>query len=607
MTSKNCFLLLLLLLCQSVLGQRDTIVLQQVLISDSQLKTFSGSRSVLQLNDSIINKNSASLTGLLNLNSTIYFKENGLGMVASPAFRGTTAQQTAVIWNGININSQLNGQTDFNTINAANYNAVSIRPGGGSPIYGSGAIGGSIHLNNELPFGNLFSNALRLRYGSYATINADYQLRVATKKTSAQFSVSRNSSDNDYRYPDTNLYNENGQFDNTSLNVNFGYKFDAQNVIRFYSQVFDGTRHFSGTLAAPSKSKYTDSNTRSLLEFAHHRKYSVSRFKLAYLSEWYKYFEDKDQPGFSFGQSQTAIGKYDFAYRATEKIDFNSLLDYTHTRGNGSDLGTNSRDIFSIALLMKHQLTRSFLYELGLKQELTANYKSPLLYSFGTSYRQAKAYAVKFNFSKNFRIPSFNDLYWTVGGNEDLKPESALQFDCIHEFSFRDLGFSVSGFYNKITDLISWKPSENGQWQPINTNKVRTYGLEAHLRLNKKILQNHNLKLQLNYGYTVSENEQTRKQLMYVPYHKFTSNLAYAYKGFTFYATYLFNGAVYTSLDNAYRLKEYSVVNSGMDYELHKSCSLGFGVQNVLDQYYLAVAQRPFPGRNYHINININL
>ena len=84
------------------------------------------------------------------------FKENGLGMVSSPSFRGTTAQQTAVIWNGININSQLNGQTDFNTITTRDYTSITVRSGGGSSIYGSSAIGGSIHLNNELTFKNQF-------------------------------------------------------------------------------------------------------------------------------------------------------------------------------------------------------------------------------------------------------------------------------------------------------------------------------------------------------------------------------------------------------------------------------------------------------------------
>lgn len=133
MTIKNWCSLLLLLLNYVVVAQVDTITrLQTVYVADNTLKKFSNSQRVFVLNDSIIAKNQLSLTSLLNFNSPIYFKENGLGMVSSPSFRGTTAPQTAVIWNGININSQLNGQTDFNVISTSNYNTIAVRSGGGS-------------------------------------------------------------------------------------------------------------------------------------------------------------------------------------------------------------------------------------------------------------------------------------------------------------------------------------------------------------------------------------------------------------------------------------------------------------------------------------------
>jgi iron complex outermembrane receptor protein len=150
MTLKSIFISLLLLLCLQVSAQNDTIVLEEVLVSDTQLRDFSDSQSILELNDSIIERSGSSLTSLLQYNSVIYFKENGLGMVSSPSFRGTTAQQTAVVWNGININSQLNGQTDFNVINAGDFNSITVKAGGGSVAYGSSAIGGSIHLDNNL-------------------------------------------------------------------------------------------------------------------------------------------------------------------------------------------------------------------------------------------------------------------------------------------------------------------------------------------------------------------------------------------------------------------------------------------------------------------------
>ncbi|TDP59449.1 TonB-dependent receptor plug domain-containing protein [Flavobacterium dankookense] len=589
------------------MAQNDTIVLNEVIVSDTQLKKFSNTKYVSKLNDSIISRSNTSLTSLLNYNSTIYFKENGLGMVSSPSFRGTTAQQTAVIWNGININSQLNGLTDFNTINNGNYNEVTIRAGGGSAIYGSSAIGGSIHLSNALKFEKEFSNALQIRYGSFNTLSVNYALNASTERLSSQFSIVRNNSDNDYKYLNTNQKNQNGQFENTSANLSLGYKINPKNYLKFYSQVFDGLRHFSGTLAAASKSKYEDWNTRSLLEYANFTSKTTSNIRLAFLTESYKYFEDKNEVFFNYGKSETTIAKYDFSYQITDKITLNSLFDYTHTKGFGSDLKTTSRDIFSGILLMKHQLTSDFLYEINLRKEITSNYQSPYLFSFGTNYSLAKYYKIKMNVSKNFRIPTFNDLYWQQGGNPDLNPESALQFDVINEITTKNLVFTLTGFYNKIKDMISWKPNSNGLWQPINTNRVNTYGIETSLGYNKRLFHHHVVKLNLNYGYTISENQDTGKQLIYVPQHKLTSSVAYNYRKLTVFGSHLFNGAVFTSLDNYYRLKEYNVVNLGIEYQILKYCRMGFQVQNLANENYQAVIQRPLPGRNYILNFNFNL
>jgi len=145
------FLCFCLLASQLIFAQNDSITrLKEVVIADAKLRKFSSSQTILSLNDSILSKNSALLTNLLNYNSVLYFKEYGRGMLSTVAFRGTTASQTAVIWNGININSQMNGSTDFNTISGTDYNSIAVKGGGGSVIYGSGAIGGTVHLNNDL-------------------------------------------------------------------------------------------------------------------------------------------------------------------------------------------------------------------------------------------------------------------------------------------------------------------------------------------------------------------------------------------------------------------------------------------------------------------------
>lgn len=608
MTFRKQFLAAFFFMCQFLCAQNDSIVkLDEVTVSDLQLKKFSNSQSVLQLTDSIIKKNKTSLTTLLNYNSVIYFKENGLGMVSSPSFRGTTAQQTAVIWNGININSQLNGQTDFNTISTKDFNSIAVRSGGGSAVYGSSAIGGSVHLNNDLSFMKAFENTLQLSYGSFNTANFNYKMLASGRKFSSQISISRNSSDNDYKYLDTNQKNENGQFHNTSYNVNLGYRIDERNVLKFYSYLFDGERHFSGTLAAPSKSKYEDLNTRNLLEWVGSYSKFTSKLKAAFLTEKYKYYENAATSIFNTANAKTIIAKYDLGYKVNSNLEWNAIVDYTQTKGVGEEIGINTRQIGSGTLLLKQSPFRKFLYEIALRKELTDDYKSPVLFSIGTNYSVTDFYRLKVNGSKNYRIPTFNDLYWQGSGNKDLKPESSYQIEVGNDFKFKDTGFSITGYYIKIQDLLRWTPGANGNWTPSNVSNVSTYGAEI-LFGTKKTIGKNQFDFNATYAYTISRDDEKDKQLIYVPFHKFTASLAYSFRNISAHYQYLYNGKVFTSSDNFYALDDYLVSNVGFDYAFGKKkfVQLGFDALNIFNEKYQSVSTRPMPGRNYTINLIFN-
>jgi len=604
MILKKLILPLLLLLCQLTLAQTDTITLKEVIISDAQLRDYSTGQSVQKLNDSVIGRNAASLTSLLNYNTNIYFKENGLGMVSSPSFRGTSASQTAVIWNGININSQLLGQTDFNVLNTRDFNSISVRAGGGSVAYGSSAIGGSIHLSNDLYFGDRFNNSLRTDYGSYNTIGVNYNLDAGNNKVSTNISVSRNSSDNDYAYPGTSLRNQNGEYYNTSVNAAIGYKLNDKNILRFYSYVFDGERHFSGTLAVVSRSKYQDLNTRNLLEWSGYYGKFTSRVKAAFLKENYKYFENKANNLYTHGSVKTYIGRYDLTYDVTDAIKLNTIIDYTHNDGDGSDIISKKRDIASGSLLMKHNLGR-IQYELGIRKEVTDNYESPLLFSFGTNMNVARFYDIKLNASRNFRVPTYNDLYWAGSGNPNLNPETSYQAEVGNVIKINSFTLTVTGYYIKLRDMLRWVPNTSGIWMPENVGKVNTYGLESILNYKTKIGAGE-LQLTGTYAYTVSREDGKTYQLIYVPMHKATASVAYAVKNASVYYRHLFTGEAFTASDNSASLDPYNVSSIGAEYSLKfiKGLDVGVQVNNLWNEEYLAYAVRPMPGRNYNMYLN---
>ena len=198
MKQKIAYISLILLLCAAPLqAQLDSIQQLEEVYIDTKLTDYSNGYELQQISDTLIERNSKSLTDVLRFNSTIYFKENGYGMVSSPSFRGTNASQTAVIWNGININSSLNGQTDFNTISPISFSDITIRSGGGSSQYGSGAVGGSIHLNNAILFKKKQENSLKLFYGSFETLAVNFKTIQANEKGYFDLGIDFISSDNE--------------------------------------------------------------------------------------------------------------------------------------------------------------------------------------------------------------------------------------------------------------------------------------------------------------------------------------------------------------------------------------------------------------------------
>lgn len=579
-----------------------------VLHADRLLQQFSKTQHKQVLSDSVISKSTSLLTQLLQFNSPVYFRENGLGMVSSASFRGTNAQQTAVIWNGININSQLNGQTDFNTINTRNFNNITIRHGGGSVLYGSGAIGGSIHLNDKIAFNSSFKNQLFASAGSFNTQDLSFKSSYGNDKFSAGFSVAYTRSDNDYSYEfnGRDRTNLNGQFYNVAFSGHLGYKLNAKNTLRYYSYVYDDERHFSLILPSEIPTKYQNFNARQLLEWEGRYGKWISILRGAYLLEKYKYFGNIESDSFTFGEASSFIGNYQLKYNWSNTFKLVGVADINYTRGEGSSIPENSRTISSFSLLAKQRIDK-FYYEAALRKEITNTYESPLLFSLGVQYKFDDAYTLNANVSKNFRIPTYNDLYWEGSGNVDLIPETSYQYELGNTLRYNNLKLNVTGFYNDIEDMIRWVPTSSGPWQPINTDHVITYGIESQLTYNHSFGR-HKFDLNMNYAYTTSKNKVTDKQLIYVPYHKGAGTLSHNYKNFNTYWQAVYAGEVFTQSDNNPNrvVEAYWVHNFGIEYKGLKALILGCRIQNLLNTNYQSVANRYMPGINTNFYLNYN-
>lgn len=593
----------------------SNISIDEVVLPDVFLQKQQVAAKVVVLNDSIIEKSKKSLTELLQFNSNIYFKENGYGMVSSPSFRGTTAQQTSVLWNGIPINSRFLGQTDFNAVAISAVNNIAIKPGGGSIFQGSGAIGGSIHLNNKLSFESGVNNKLSLAYGSYNTMNMLYSFKTSADNFTSEIIINRNSSDNDFKVNTLSemTRNTNGQFYNQALGLNLGYKINNRNKLFFFSQYYDDERHFSLTSPNETRTKYQNRDGKALLQYENRYKRLTSLVKFAMLYERYRYFNDIRKTNFlSQGSINTYIGKYEGIFKINSKMQLNSVLNYEYNlaKGEGSGITRHTRAVASNAWQFNHQLTSKWDYEFGVRKEVSSATTSPLLFSLATTIKPLSFYSCRLSASKNYRVPTFNDLFWGDSGNPNLRTEQSLQFETTQAFQFSNIKFGVTGYYYNMTDMIRWVPTSQGPWRPINTDNVNVYGGEVFVNSNYKF-DKHTLQVNGNYAYTVSQDKKTKKQLFYVPYHKVNGNINYSLGKYSAFVQGVMIGKVFTTSDNnpLQVIKGYGLMNAGVNVTLDKKERFVLGIisNNVTNVKYENRSFRPMPMRNYLATVGIKI
>jgi iron complex outermembrane receptor protein len=589
-------------------AQEKTI--DTVYVFDNQMDKVKLFHKVNTITSEDAEKNSTNLSETLRFQSQVYIKENGRGAVSSPSFRGTTAQQTAFVWNGININSNFLGQADVNNIPFMGFDQLDVKSGSVGVVYGSGAIGGTIHLNNSLDFNKGFHASLFSEAASFNTYNNFTKASYSNDKFSFKLSGNYSVSENDYEVPESRNYiNLNGEYSNTNFNFSAAYKINPHHQISWISEFFNGNQHFPVFFDSQTKTKYTTQNVRSLLVWDWNTSKLNNVFRAAYTEENFQYFDNIENPKSSGGTGKNYIVKNDFNYFLTPKWNVNIIGEFQVNKAEGymSGIKDISRNVASAAGLLRYFATKDLRFEAGIKKDFVENISSPVLLSFSGNWNVVKWYNLNLNVAKNFRYPSFNDLYWQPGGNITLKPETAYQFDLKNQFKIADIKLTLTPYYIRITDMITWLPSNLGYYSPVNTNKVESYGIDAQFEYEKKFGK-HALKTNLGYSYTKSINLETEKQMMYVPLHKFFGNIDYRYDFIKLYVQGMFNGLTYTDTEEkrSAALEFYFVMNAGISGNLLKNYTIGFKVNNIFNEIYETMAYYPLPKRNYSIYLNIN-
>lgn len=562
--------------------------------------------------DSTLTKNSNSLSDLLRQNGPIFVKE--YGALSTAFFRGTPAAYTQLLWNGIPLNSLSTGIVDLGLFPTNIFSEIKLNSGGNSTLSGSGAIAGSIQLNNSLDYNPRYKWEIDLTKGSFGLEKQSFSYRFGDNKTSLQIQYLNSESQNDYEYINTGLPNaplEVQEYASKSAKqyiLNYGYQ-NKKNHIGFNFWQSNNFREVPvGMLSNNPQAKQWDDAFRT--KFFYKQIGNNHKLELIYaiLEEEFRYISNSID---SELEAKNHFSSFEYQHY------FKSLTTYL-------GLNLQQRAVYSnyySAIAEEDLLVGYGSFKLSknkwnsiasLRAETHSLYKTPILYSIGNNYILSENLTWKFQFAKNFKAPAFNDLYW-IGdgaiGNKNLLPEISYST----ETSITNNKIALTFYSNFINQMIRWHPNSLDVWSPQNLESVWVRGLEFKRTFNKKIgrIKISNLS---TYSFTLSTLEESYiendprigVQLSYVPIHKTTSVTHLDLKEWRLTVSSAYNGKVNTSSDGVEILPSYVLADLSLQYQSNKTpIILGFKINNVTNKSYQVFSYYPMPGR--HISLNLNL
>ena len=226
-----------------------------------------------------------------------------------------------------------------------------------------------------------------------------------------------------------------------------------------------------------------------------------------------------------------------------------------------------------------------------------------------------------------FRMPTFNDLYYTFIGSANLAPEYTRQYDLGLDYSYstaseswiKEARAKLDIYYNTVRNKIVAMPAGNMfRWTMVNLGKVRIVGAETNLGVTLIPLKGLTTTVDLTYTYQKAQDVTNPKdyfyghQIPYIPWHSGSALVAMDYKDWGLNYSFIYTGTRYTAKAN-------DLVNKALpwytnDVGLRKDWQWGkhqlrtqLDINNLLNQHYDVVLNYPMPGRNYRLTIQYTL
>lgn len=661
----GCFIVLCFLLCTAKgnAQQFDSLKVKEldsVLLSSSRKRFLSASVTPAQSlsGEALQRLNSFSVADAIRYFSGVQLKDyGGIGGLKTINVRSMGTQHVGVFLDGVGVGNAQNGTVDLGKYSLDNIEAIELYNGHSSELLQPAKMffaSSTLLLRTERPsFGFNEQSKLRasFRTGSFGLANPSV---LWQQKLSASSSLSVNTefitAHGRYKF-----YRKEKQFDTTATRHNADIT-----ALRAEASLF---KKIKNNGEAFFKAYFYQSNRGLPGAIVENRFYNPQRL-------W-------DRNLFVHGYFQKSVSdKYALLFNTKYTNDYTRYRDPIFITTNGPLDNHYHQQEWYFSLAQKYKAAR--WWEMGLSTDFSINALNANLYRFAYPRRYSyinaftnqfkwqrftaqanllyvyfdehvkyyepsadraatsptiaaswkpfanKDFSLRSFYKESLRMPTFNDLYYTLIGNTFLKPEYTRQYD----FGFtwmtdkqtfvEQLSFQADVYYNQVRDKIVAMPSTNlFRWMMLNMGAVSIKGIEVNTSVTKKLGAQIIWNAAFNYTYQQALNKTDgassyNQQIPNMPVHSGTAHGSFLWKQWALNYSYIYTGERYVLPENIAR--NYSpawyTTDLGLVYEKKaaQNCwKTGLEVNNIFNQYYDVVLNFPMPGRNYRLYFTINL
>jgi outer membrane cobalamin receptor len=608
--------------------------------------------------------NALSVADAIRYFSGVQLKDyGGIAGLKTINIRSMGTNHMGVFYNGIQLGNAQNGQVDLGKFSLDNIEEIALYNGQKSNIFQSArdfGSAGTIYLQTRVPrFEEGKTNNFRasLRGGSFDLVNPAILME---QKINDNLSVSFNgewtnaSGRYKFRYRrldvlgevayDTTTVRRNGDINATRLEASLDgklperngkwkihvYNYNSErgvpgaivnNVWRNGERLWDVNSFMQGSLEMNVSPRL---GTRLSAKYAVDKTHYINNdYRLITIDNTYKQKEIylSSANVYNVTTNWDLSVSYDFQWNIIDADlkDFPFPTRYTHWvalatsyhrerfRVQASVLGTSVRE-----RVERYSRAPS-------KSELT-----PAVFS---AYKLLEHESLWFQvfYKRIFRMPTFNDLYYTDMGNANLRPEYATQYNAgvnytrdFNDGVYRHLNVQVDVYYNEITDkIIAYPKGQQFRWTMLNLGEVEIRGIDVATMNGFQVGQARvNSKLQYTFqkaqDFTDPADTYYGDQIPYIPWHSGSFTGGIDWRGWSLNYSFLYVGERYNQQENIrynhtqpWYTHDLSLANTFMlkKNRVKVSCE----VNNVLSQDFDVILNYPMPLRNYRLSASIEL